>query len=211
MEPQHLTHKDRKAVSPVPPPGARLLSGFVRRGRPVYRPAPGVAVPRLEQVPAPGGFLVIPNDLHRYRRTPEAVLRARRLLAGSARCPKEPRAHARPPGPPATARSHRGRAARCGWAFGGGRKGMARAVVDQRRSTQGDHGGGAVRNAPGRHALDPKANCARPQALGSARRLALVGGCRWRRGRRGRDAFSVVDARAGRRDLPNMVAARPRR
>lgn len=68
--------QDRRTDSPVPP-GASLLSSLIGRNRPVYRPAPGVAAPRLEQVPAPEGFLVIPNELHRYRRAPEAVLRFR--------------------------------------------------------------------------------------------------------------------------------------
>jgi len=69
-------YEDRRVDSPVPP-GPSLLSSFIERGRPVYRPAPGVAVPRLERVPAPEEFLVVPNELHRYRRAPEVVLRFR--------------------------------------------------------------------------------------------------------------------------------------
>jgi hypothetical protein len=44
--------------------------------RPVYRPAPGVAVPRLEEVPdgAGGGYRVIPNELYEFQRAPEAIL-----------------------------------------------------------------------------------------------------------------------------------------
>jgi hypothetical protein len=77
MECQQLTDEDRTVSSEVPPPGPSLLSFFVRRGRPVYRPAPGIAVPCLEQVPGAHRFVVVPKERHCYRRAPQGVLRLR--------------------------------------------------------------------------------------------------------------------------------------
>jgi hypothetical protein len=80
MRPQQPLDEDRKRGSPVPPPGPSLLSSLIRRGRPAYRPAPGIAVPRLEQVPGPDGVFVVPLELDEYRRTSDRQLEFKRRL-----------------------------------------------------------------------------------------------------------------------------------
>jgi hypothetical protein len=52
------------------------MSSVLRKGRPVYRLAAGVAAPRLETVTSSLGQ-VIPQELHAFRRAPESVLRLR--------------------------------------------------------------------------------------------------------------------------------------
>jgi hypothetical protein len=80
LESQQHGAKDRRERSPVPPlaPSEALLSSFVGSRRPVYRPAPGIAVPRLEQVPAEGGLQVVPPSLHEYRQLSDRELVRRR-------------------------------------------------------------------------------------------------------------------------------------
>lgn len=43
----------------------------------MYRPAPGIAVPRLERVPSTEGYSVVPQELHVFAQAPESVLRLR--------------------------------------------------------------------------------------------------------------------------------------
>lgn len=51
------------------------MSRLIRRGcGGVYRPGPGIAVPRLDLVPGPDGYPVRPPELCRLDRAPEAVL-----------------------------------------------------------------------------------------------------------------------------------------
>jgi hypothetical protein len=79
VESSRPSGEDRGTAFAVPPPTSALMSAFVqaRPRRPVYRPAPGIAVPRLEQVPSGEGYLVVPVALHEFRRAPEAVLQPR--------------------------------------------------------------------------------------------------------------------------------------
>jgi hypothetical protein len=57
-------------------PGPRLLSKFITSRRPLYRPVPGTAVPKLAQIPSDQGYLVVPPELYAYERAPSAVLRS---------------------------------------------------------------------------------------------------------------------------------------
>jgi hypothetical protein len=82
MRPRQPFEKDRKRSSPVPLPSPSLLSSFIRRGRPAYRPAPGIAVPRLEQVPRRDGVLVVPLELHESRQMCDPQLKRRRRFQG---------------------------------------------------------------------------------------------------------------------------------
>lgn len=61
-------------LSSAPSPG--LMSLILRRNQSLYRPAPGVAAPRLDLVPGGDGHLVRPPALAEYERAPESVLHA---------------------------------------------------------------------------------------------------------------------------------------